>query len=78
MEHISKKQSGYLNKIFGTIFIIIGIIFYFTPIPGTTALIILGFIWFIGPKKTLSFLNKHLSKENIKRLRIKLLVKKLK
>lgn len=71
------KKHKLISRIFGILLIFIGIIFYLTPIPGTTALIIMGFILFIGPNKTLVFFKKHLSKENFKKLKIKTVFKKL-
>jgi hypothetical protein len=67
----------YFHKILGIIFIVIGIIFYPTPIPGTTALIILGFILLIGKKRTSYFLKEVLSEKMFKFLKIKNLIKKL-
>ena len=72
------KKHKLISKIVGITFICVGVIFYLTPIPGTTFLIFLGLFLYIGPKKTLVFFKKHLSKENFKRLRVELLVKKLK
>lgn len=66
-----------LHKTLGFIFITIGLVFYMTPIPGTTALIVLGFVWLIGEKKTISFLKKILSKKMFKFLKIKNIFEKI-
>ncbi len=64
-------------KIFGVILIIIGIIFYVTPIPGTTLLIILGLIWLVGKRRTLYFLKEILGNKIFRRFRIKKVVDKI-
>jgi hypothetical protein len=45
-------------KISGIILIAIGVIFYLTPLPGTTFLIICGFILIFGKKRGIKLLNK--------------------
>lgn len=71
------NNSIILHKILGVIFIIFGLIFYITPVPGTTVLIILGFIFLIGKKRTLHFFNEVLSKKLFKLLKIKKIIKKI-
>ena len=71
------KQRDNVHKTLGIILIITGVILYPTPIPGTTVLIVLGFIWFMGKNKTLSFLNKILNKKVFKLLKIRSIVKKI-
>jgi hypothetical protein len=71
------KNWEYFHKIFGIILIIIGIITYLTPIPGSTLLIVLGFIWLIGKKRTSYFFKEILGKKLFNFLKIKSLVKKL-
>ena len=66
-----------IHKIIGIIFITIGIIFYPTPVPGTTALAILGFVWFMGKDRTLIFLKRVLNKNIFKKLQIKSIIKKI-
>lgn len=68
---------GILHKTLGFIFITIGLVFYMTPVPGTTLLIVLGFVWLIGEKKTLYFLKKILSKKTFKFLKIKRVIEKI-
>lgn len=70
-------MNKYIHKIIGIFFIIIGIVLYPTPIPGTTLLIILGFVWFMGKNKTLIFLKRVLNKKIFIDLKIKSLVKKI-
>ncbi len=65
------------HKAIGVIFIGTGIIFYPTPIPGTTILIILGFVWLIGKKRTLNFLHEVLNKKIFNFLKVKSIIKKL-
>ncbi|OGI81797.1 hypothetical protein A3I95_00685 [Candidatus Nomurabacteria bacterium RIFCSPLOWO2_02_FULL_44_12] len=71
------KDWGNWHKIFGIFFIIFGVIFYLTPIPGTTLLILLGFVWLMGKKRTSSFLNKVLSHKIFKFLRLERIIKKM-
>lgn len=66
-----------IHKIIGIFFIIIGILLYPTPIPGTTILAVLGFVWFMGKDKTLVFLKKILSKNIFRKFKIKSLIKKI-
>ena len=80
MIHMTKYFFGnnkYNHKILGVIFIIIGILFYLTPLPGTTFLIILGCVLFIGKNKTLVFFKKILNNKTFKFLKIKKTVKEI-
>lgn len=77
MTKSTTEKNKYYHKVLGVIFIIIGIIFYLTPIPGTTFLIILGFVLFIGKNKTLDFFKKILSSKTLKFLKIKKIVKEI-
>ncbi|MFA6602138.1 MAG: hypothetical protein WCT02_04790, partial [Candidatus Paceibacterota bacterium] len=61
----------------GALFIITGVIFWITPIPGTTLLIILGFVWLVGKNKTSYFLKEVLGKKIFKFLKVERVVKKL-
>lgn len=72
-----KERSIKVHKILGIIFIIVGIVFYFTPMPGTTFLIILGFIWYKGKKKTTAFLKEVFSKKMYESLKIKNIMKEI-
>jgi len=74
---IPKEKLKYLHKILGIMFIIIGIIFYPTPLPGTTLLILLGFVWFVGKKKTIESFKSVLSHKAFSFLKIKKIVSKL-
>ena len=74
---ISKGNFKHFHKIFGIIFIAIGVIFYPTPIPGTTLLILIGFVWFIGKKKTIESFKHVLSHKAFNFLKIKKIVSKL-
>ncbi|MBP9748112.1 MAG: hypothetical protein KBD17_00575 [Candidatus Pacebacteria bacterium] len=71
------KKLENFHKILGLLFIITGVIFWLTPVPGTTLLIILGFVWLIGKYKTSHFLKDILGKKIFKFLKIKQVVKKL-
>lgn len=71
------KESRTFHKILGILFITFGIIFYLTPVPGTTILIILGFVFIIGKKRTLYFFNEFLSKKVFKLLKIRKIIKKI-
>ncbi len=57
------------HKLIGVAMIAAGVIFYPTPVPGTTLLIILGMMWLMGRKKTLSFLKKNLSNKTFNKLK---------
>ncbi|MFA6354990.1 MAG: hypothetical protein WCW65_01015 [Candidatus Paceibacterota bacterium] len=65
------------HKFLGAIFILVGLTFYPTPIPGTTILIIMGLILVFGKRKTLVLLKEHLNKKVFKYLRINKIFKKL-
>jgi hypothetical protein len=71
-----KNREG-LHKLFGIFLILAGIILYPTPIPGTTSLCILGFVWLIGEKRTINFLRKILGGKIFKSLKIKKLISKI-
>lgn len=71
------KESRTFHKILGITFIITGVILYPTPIPGTTVLVILGFVWFIGKDRTLLFFKKVFNKKMFKLLKVKSIVKKI-
>lgn len=70
------KEENSFHKILGVIFIVIGILFYITPLPGTTFLIIVGFILLVGEKRTKHFLKEVLGKKIFKFLKINKIVKK--
>lgn len=72
-----KDKLKHFHKVFGIIFIIIGIIFYPTPVPGTTLLILVGFVWFIGKKKTIESFRSVLSHKAFNFLKIKKIVEKI-
>jgi chromate transport protein ChrA len=73
---ITNKQNN-IHKVLGATFIIIGVVLYPTPIPGTTILAVLGFVWLIGKDRTLIFLKRILSKNIFKKLQIRNIVKKI-
>ncbi len=52
-----------------------GLISYIFPVPGSTVLVVLGFVWLIGKNKSISFLRKILGKKIFKSLKIKEVVK---
>jgi len=65
------------RKIMGVLLIFSGIILYITPIPATSLLIVLGFVFIIGKDKTLIFLKKILSNKTFKKLNIEDFIKKM-
>jgi len=65
------------RKIMGVLLILFGIILYITPIPTTSLLIVLGFVFIIGKDKTLIFLKKILSNKTFKKLNIEDFIKKM-
>ena len=71
------KKSDIFHKFFGSLLIAIGVIFFVSPIPGSTPLIILGLVWLIGKDKTIYFLREILGKKIFKRFRIKKVVNKI-
>lgn len=73
--HIRKYK--YYHKILGIILIFTGIILYPTPIPGTTFMILLGFVFFIGKKKTVEFFRHILSHKAFRFLKINKIVNKI-
>lgn len=67
----------HFHKVVGIIFIVIGVILYPTPTPGTTLLILLGFVWILGKNRTLNFFKGIFSRKMFKFLKIKSIVKKI-
>lgn len=65
------------HRVLGIIFIVFGILMYPTPIPGTSFLILIGLVWFLGKRKALSYLRHMLSKKTFAFLRIRDIVKKI-
>jgi len=65
----------FFHKIIGIALILIGLVSYLFPIPGSTLLVALGFVWLIGKDKTLFFLKEVLGKKIFKLLKIKKVVK---
>ena len=71
------KESNLFHKILGVVCITTGVVFYVTPVPGTTALIIIGFVFIIGKDRTTLFLKESLSKEIFESLKIEQIIKKI-
>ncbi len=69
------KNLSVVHRIIGISFIVVGLISYIFPVPGSTVLVVLGFVWLIGKNKSLSFLRKILGKKIFKSLKIKEVVK---
>jgi len=65
------------HRILGALFIAVGVIFWITPIPGTTLLIILGFVWLVGKNRTLYFLKEVLGKKIFEFLKVRRIIKKI-
>ncbi len=73
---LNNNNINIFHKILGIIFITIGVFFYITPLPGTTFLIIVGFILLVGEKRTKYFLKEILGRKIFKFLQINKIVKK--
>ena len=71
------KEKINFHKVLGSILILIGLILYPTPVPGTTFLIILGLIFVYGKGKALILLKKHLNNKVFKYLKINKIFKKI-
>jgi hypothetical protein len=71
------EKFNVFQKILGISFIVIGLISYIAPIPGSTLLIILGFVWLIGKKRTMYFFKEVLSKKMFKFLKVRRVIKKI-
>jgi hypothetical protein len=74
---MKKLELRVVHKAIGIGLIIIGLISYVFPIPGSTVLVVLGFVWLIGKNKTLYFLREILGKKIFKLLKIKKVVKEI-
>lgn len=70
-------KSGMIHKIIGITLILIGLVSYMFPIPGSTVLVALGFVWLIGKNRTIYFLREVLGKKIFKLLKIKKVVKEI-
>lgn len=70
-------KSGMIHKTIGVFLILIGLISYVFPMPGSTVLVALGFVWLIGKSRTISFLREVLGKKIFKLLKIKKVVKEI-
>ena len=57
------EEKVIFHKVLGAIFVLLGLIFYPTPLPGTTLLIILGLVFLFGKGRTLRLLKEHLNKK---------------
>jgi len=72
---MKKIELEVFHKIIGIVLILIGMISYVFPVPGSTLLVALGFVWLIGKVKTLIFLKEILGKKIFKLLKIDKVVK---
>ena len=72
---MKKIELEVFHKIIGIVLILIGMISYVFPVPGSTLLVALGFVWLIGKVKTLIFLKEILGKKVFKLLKIDKVVK---
>ncbi len=66
-----------IHKMIGMGLILIGLISYIFPIPGSTLLIVLGFVWLIGKTRSISFLRKILGKKIFRLLKTKKVVEEI-
>ncbi len=71
------KNLSIVHKIIGISFIVVGLISYVFPVPGSTVLVVLGFVWLIGKDRSLYFLKEILGKKIFKLLKIKKVVKEI-
>jgi len=71
------KNLNIIHKIIGISFIVVGLISYIFPVPGSTVLVVLGFVWLIGKDRSLYFLKEILGKKIFKLLKIKKVVKEI-
>ncbi|MCM2338891.1 MAG: hypothetical protein NDI62_00315 [Burkholderiales bacterium] len=72
---MKKLELEIFHKLIGIFLIILGLISYIFPIPGSTLLVALGFVWLVGKEKTLSFLRMALNKKIFRSLKIDKLIK---
>jgi len=70
------KEWKKLHIALGILFIVVGITFYITPIPGTTLLIITGFIWLMGKDRTACFLKRVLGEKIFNFFKIESIIEK--
>ncbi len=71
---MEKRRNFY--KILGILFIIIGITFYITPVPGTTLLTVTGFVLLMGKDRTACFLKRVLGEKGFKFFKIERIFEK--
>ena len=74
---MKKIEVEMVHKIIGIFLIFIGVVSYMFPIPGSTLLVALGFVWLIGKNKTLFFLKKVLGSKIFKLLKIGKVIKEI-
>jgi hypothetical protein len=74
---MKKIEIETIHKIIGIFLILVGFVSYIFPIPGSTLLVALGFVWLIGKNKALSFLRKILGSKIFKLLKIKKVVEEI-
>ena len=74
---MKKLELKIIHKLIGVSFIIIGLISYMFPVPGSTVLVALGLVWLIGKRRALYFLREILGKKIFKLLKIKKVVKEI-
>lgn len=72
---MKKIEIEMVHKTIGIFLILVGAISYMFPIPGSTLLVALGFVWLIGKNRTLFFLKKVLGNKIFKLLKIDKIVK---
>lgn len=65
------KEWKIFQKILGVFLVLIGLISYLVPVPGSTLLIVLGLVSLVGKNKTLYFLREILGKKFFKFLKIR-------
>lgn len=66
-----------VHRIIGILLILVGLTFYVFSAPGSTLLVVLGFVWLVGKNKTLLFLRKILGEKIFKSLKEKDILNKV-
>jgi len=74
---MKKPELITIHKIIGVTLILVGILSYVLPVPGSTLLVVLGIVWLLGRNKAGRFLKKVFGEKVFKLLKIKNAIKKI-
>jgi uncharacterized membrane protein HdeD (DUF308 family) len=74
---MTTRTSVTIHHLLGAILIILGILLYLTPIPGTTLLILIGFVWLLGGHRATHFFKRVLGKKAFKSMKVESVIKKI-